>query len=283
MNDLNFNNFVENPIEDGGRRKQDNSSDSKTQPLLSIITVVYNNDRYIEETLKSLYSQKFENYEHIIVDGGSTDETLKIIKKYENKIDYWASKKDRGIYDAFNIGMSLAKGKYIGFLNSDDIYTENALLLLNKYITKFPDKDFIFGSVRKHWAVLYGFRPYKIYWSWGFYSSHSTGFFIKRDSAKKVGLYNLKYKYGMNPLCLTVTPALPLELGEQNLRAFVESGFNHISINPAYEAMRVLNKRGLIEKGFPYFGWLTAIHTIPIRMAAHLGIDLIFYGEDGEV
>ena len=195
MNDLNFNNFVENPIEDGGKRKQDNSSDSKTQPLLSIITVVYNNDRYIEETLKSLYSQKFENYEHIIVDGGSTDETLKIIKKYENKIDYWASKKDRGIYDAFNIGMSLAKGKYIGFLNSDDIYSENALLLLNKYITKFPDKDFIFGSVRKHWAVLHGFRPYKIYWSWGFYSSHSTGFFIKRDSAKKVGLYNLKYKY----------------------------------------------------------------------------------------
>ena len=68
-------------------------------------------------------------------------------------------------------------------------------VILNKYITNYPEKDFIFGAVKKHWGVLYGYKPYKIYWSWGFYSSHSTGFFIKKDSAKKVGLYNLKYKY----------------------------------------------------------------------------------------
>ena len=60
---------------------------------------------------------------------------------------------------------------------------------------RYPEKDFIFGAVKKHWGVLYGYKPYKIYWSWGFYSSHSTGFFIKMNSAKKVGLYNLKYKY----------------------------------------------------------------------------------------
>ena len=95
--------------------------------------------------------------------------------------------------------------------------------------------------------------------------------------------YKLKHKYGMNPLCLTVTPALPLSLGEQNLRAFVESGYNHISVNPAYEAMRILNKRGFIEMGFPYYGWLIAIQATPVRMAASLGIGLIFYGEDGEV
>ncbi len=95
--------------------------------------------------------------------------------------------------------------------------------------------------------------------------------------------YNLKHKYGMTPLCLTVTPALPLTLGEQNLRAFVESGYNHISVNPAYEAMRALNKRGFIEMGFPYYGWLIAILSVPVRMAAQLGIGLIFYGEDGEV
>ena len=91
--------------------------------------------------------------------------------------------------------MSLAKGDYIGFLNSDDTYTENAFDILLKYIIKFPDKDFIFGSVRKHWGVLHGYKPYKIYWSWGFYSSHSTGFFIKNNSAKIVGKYDLKYKY----------------------------------------------------------------------------------------
>lgn len=95
--------------------------------------------------------------------------------------------------------------------------------------------------------------------------------------------YNLKHKYGMNPLALTVTPALALNLGDRNLRAFVESGYNHISINPAHEAMRTLNKVGFIEMGFPYYGWLIAIHTAVIRAAIGFGIDLIFYGEDGEV
>jgi N-acetyl sugar amidotransferase len=95
--------------------------------------------------------------------------------------------------------------------------------------------------------------------------------------------YNLKYKYGMNPLCITVTPALALDLGEKNLRAFVESGFNHLSVNPAFEAMRTLNRRGFTEMGFPYYGWLIAILAAPVRMAAQLGINLIFYGEDGEV
>ncbi|MEY4591817.1 MAG: hypothetical protein RIR18_712 [Pseudomonadota bacterium] len=95
--------------------------------------------------------------------------------------------------------------------------------------------------------------------------------------------YNLKHKYGMNPLCLTVTPALALPLGEENLRAFVNSGYNHISVNPAHEAMRVLNKVGFVEMGFPYYGWLTAILATPVRIATQLGIGLIFYGEDGEV
>ena len=95
--------------------------------------------------------------------------------------------------------------------------------------------------------------------------------------------YNLKHKYGMNPLCVTITPALTLPLGDQNLRAFIESGYNHISINPDSEAMRLLNKSGFIKMGFPYYGWLISIHTAIIRAATSFGIDLIFYGEDGEV
>jgi len=95
--------------------------------------------------------------------------------------------------------------------------------------------------------------------------------------------YNLKHKYGMNPLCVTITPALPLQLGEANLRAFVESGYDHLSINPDYEAMRLLNKNGFIEMGFPYYGWLTAITVAPIKIAIAHNIALIFYGEDGEV
>jgi len=95
--------------------------------------------------------------------------------------------------------------------------------------------------------------------------------------------YNLKHKYAMNPLCVTVTPALPLRLGEENLRSFVESGYNHISVNPAYEALRILNRRGFVEMGFPYYGWLVSMQAAPVRIATQMGIGLIFYGEDGEV
>jgi N-acetyl sugar amidotransferase len=95
--------------------------------------------------------------------------------------------------------------------------------------------------------------------------------------------YNLKHKYGMNPLSVTVTPALPLPLGDDNLRAFVNSGYNHLSINPDFTAMRVLNRTGFVEMGFPYYGWLIAIQSAVLRIAANFGIDLVFFGEDGEV
>jgi N-acetyl sugar amidotransferase len=95
--------------------------------------------------------------------------------------------------------------------------------------------------------------------------------------------YQLKHKYGMNPLAVTITPALPLALGEENLKSFIESGYNHLSINPAHEAMRELNRYGLELMGFPYYGWLIAIQAGVIRIAKQFNIQLIFYGEDGEV
>ncbi len=164
-------------------------------PLFSLITAVYNGDKFIDQTITSILKQNKQLYEHIIIDGGSNDKTLNIIKKYNKKIAYWISEKDKGLYDAFNKGMKLAKGKYIIIINSDDRFTTNALKLIKKYTEKYPDKDFIFGSVRKHWGIVHGFKPEKIKYSWGFYSSHSTGFIIKRSSAIKVGLYNIKYKY----------------------------------------------------------------------------------------
>ena len=95
--------------------------------------------------------------------------------------------------------------------------------------------------------------------------------------------YNLKHKYKMNPLCITVSPPLPREIGDINLKNFVNSGYSHISVNMDPKAMQQLNKAGLIEKGFPYFGWLMAIQSVPVRFAKNFNINLIFYGEDGEV
>jgi len=181
--------------EGGKRLKSQINQYDKNNPLISIITVTYNGEKYIEETFQSVFKQTNKNYEYIVIDGGSSDNTINIIKKYDSKIDYWVSEKDLGIYDAFNKGMQLCKGEYIGFINSDDIYEKNTIEILTKYIKANSNLDFFFGSVRKHWGTLHGYKPWKIFFSWGFYSSHSTGFFIKKVSAKKVGLYNLKYKY----------------------------------------------------------------------------------------
>lgn len=95
--------------------------------------------------------------------------------------------------------------------------------------------------------------------------------------------YQLKKKYGMNPLTITVRPALALEIGDQNLYNFIQSGFNHIHISCNPIALDRLNKYGFIEKGFPYYGWLIAIMTAVIRTAVNFKIPLIFYGEDGEI
>lgn len=95
--------------------------------------------------------------------------------------------------------------------------------------------------------------------------------------------YSLKHKYGMNPLAITVRPALSLEIGDKNLSNFIHSGYDHIHLTPNPKALDRLNKYGFIEKGFPYYGWLIAIMTAVIKTAANFKIPLIFYGEDGEI
>jgi N-acetyl sugar amidotransferase len=94
--------------------------------------------------------------------------------------------------------------------------------------------------------------------------------------------YMLKHKYGMNPLAVTVRPALSLAIGDKNLFNFIHSGYDHIHITPNPKVLDRLNKYGFIEKGFPYYGWLIAIMTAVIRTASNFNIPLLFYGEDGE-
>ncbi len=165
------------------------------KPLISIITVCLNAEKTIEETILSVVNQSYSNIEYIVIDGDSNDQTKNIIEKYKDKIHHYISKKDEGLYFAFNKGIDLVTGEMFGFVNADDILMPNAIDTLVKYYNSNPDIDFIFGSVKKHWGILHGYKPKKIYYSWGFYSSHSTGFFIKSTSAKQVGYYNTKYKY----------------------------------------------------------------------------------------
>jgi len=163
-------------------------------PKISIITVVKNNKYNIEKNIQSLINQSYQNYEHIIIDGGSNDGTVEIITKYKKYIKYFISENDNGLYHAMNKGIDQVEGDVIGILNADDFYYPNALEIVKNYFNKYQEIDFLFGSVKKY-NIQHGYFPKKIFWTFGFYSSHSVGFFIKTSAQKKVGYYNLKYKY----------------------------------------------------------------------------------------
>lgn len=108
-------------------------------PKISIITPSYNHGEFIEDTIVSVLSQNYPNLEYIIIDGGSTDDTIKIIEKYQDRIDFWISEKDRGQSHAINKGFYRATGEIINWLNSDDMLAENALFEIAKAFQKSPD------------------------------------------------------------------------------------------------------------------------------------------------
>ena len=115
-------------------------------PLISIITVVYNGSKTLEQTIQSVLNQTYKNIEYIIIDGGSTDGTLDIMKKYDNHINYWISEPDKGLYDAMNKGIGVAKGELIGMINSDDWYESNAAELIVDAFKKNPEKKIFHGD-----------------------------------------------------------------------------------------------------------------------------------------
>lgn len=110
-------------------------------PLVSIVTVVLNGENHLEQTLNSVINQSYSNIEYIIIDGGSTDGTIDLIKKYEKEIDYWISEPDKGLYDAMNKGIDKANGSLIGLINSDDWYELNAVKDAVATSLKYPDKN----------------------------------------------------------------------------------------------------------------------------------------------
>ena len=161
---------------------------------ISVVTVTKNSEKFLEENLQSLKNQTYRNFEHIIIDGKSTDKTIEIIKKYSDQINFWKSEIDSSLYEAMNKGIDKSTGDIIGILNSDDVYYPQALSIVNDYFSNYPDIDFLFGSVEKH-KLMHGFNPKKIKWTFGFYTTHSIGFFIRKSSQLKLGLYDTQYKY----------------------------------------------------------------------------------------
>lgn len=126
----------------------DTQPDGSPWPHISIVTPSYNQGQFIEETIRSVLLQGYPNLEYIIVDGGSTDDTVDIIHKYERHLAYWVSEKDRGQSHAINKGMGRATGDVLAYLNSDDMYLEGALARVASYAASHPEADLIHGRCR---------------------------------------------------------------------------------------------------------------------------------------
>ncbi|SBS61206.1 glycosyltransferase family 2 protein [Vibrio atlanticus] len=167
-----------------------------SKPLISIITVVYNGDKYLEETIESVKNQTYENIEYIIIDGGSTDNTIDIIKKYQNKIDYWVSEKDEGLYDAFNKGIMLSKGSYVGIISSDDWLHDNAIekmvssIKKNKADVYYANLDLIKDDL----SVINVTAPESVNGIKKKMTVFHPATLIKKSAYKEFGLYDKSFK-----------------------------------------------------------------------------------------
>lgn len=118
-----------------------------SSPVFTVITPSYNQGRYLAETIESVLAQDVPGLEYIIVDGGSTDDSVEVIKRYERHVAWWVSEKDQGQADAINKGLARATGRYVAFLNSDDTYLPGALHSMLDAFTTHPDVNWVAGGV----------------------------------------------------------------------------------------------------------------------------------------
>jgi len=169
---------------------------------ISIITVCYNSDRTIRETIESVLSQSYRDVEYIIVDGASTDGTLSVIDEFSAKIDKVISEPDSGIYDAMNKGLAQATGEVVGILNSDDVFNDCEVIEdVAGAFRRGEDLDMVFGDVLfvqsddLSKAIRYyscrNFRPWKLRFGW---MPPHPGAFIRRSLYQRYGLYRQDYE-----------------------------------------------------------------------------------------
>lgn len=173
---------------------------------VTIITVAYNSGKTLADTFRSVLAQTYHDIEYIVVDGGSTDNSMEIIRKWEPRFEgrmRWISEKDKGIYDAMNKGFQMATGDVIGIINSDDFFTANNIV--ERFVPEFKDAslDAIYGDVHfvrdgnfSKCVRYYSSRLFHPRWlRFGFMPAHPS-FYCRREVFDRAGLYKTDYMIG---------------------------------------------------------------------------------------
>ena len=169
---------------------------------ISVITVTFNSENTIRETIKSVLSQNYKEIEYIVIDGGSKDKTISIIKEYIDDISYFLTEKDNGMYDALNKGILASTGEYIGLLHSDDVFMNNSTITelalemqnLKNYSGTYADLDIVkkdnINIVKRNYSSSY-FKPWQL--RFGYMFPHPT-LYLHSSVFKKHGLYKTDYR-----------------------------------------------------------------------------------------
>jgi glycosyltransferase involved in cell wall biosynthesis len=137
------------PSKSGGTRLKEISPEGRGElPLVTVITAVYNAEAVLDKCLESVIHQDYPNVEHIVIDGGSKDGTLDILRRYEDRIALWISEPDAGVYDAWNKGLDLARGTWISFLGADDEYLPGAISAYMNLAREYPAADYLSSPIK---------------------------------------------------------------------------------------------------------------------------------------
>tara|TARA_B110001450_G_C17662394_1_gene497865 strand:- start:882 stop:1631 length:750 start_codon:yes stop_codon:yes gene_type:complete len=241
---------------------------------LTIITVCFNSEKTIEHTIKSVISQNYLNYEYIIIDGESTDNTKNIIEKYNDHISFFLSEKDKGIYDAINKGIKKSTGDVVAILHADDIFFENETtqtvmnhfksnldldcLIGNTIITHNNSRKIMrkySGNFFKKWMLYFGFSP-----------PHPSTF-IKKDIYDKCGLYSNKYKIAGDFdffIRLFLKTKITCKLVNENYVLMRSGGKSSISIKSNFISSKEIIES--LRKNNLYSSWFLIILRFPFKL-----------------
>jgi len=242
---------------------------------ISIITVVYNNEDTIGQAIESVFNQSYLDVEYIIIDGNSKDSTVSIIQEYQNRLGYFISEPDNGLYEAMNKGVKVATGDVIGILNSDDLYQDNNVLsdIMNLF-NKDKELDIVYGNlvyVKKEEVnrVVRNWKSKEYYHKFfdnGNVPPHPS-LFLKKAVYQKVGLFNLEFKLAADY--------------ELMLRIFKNHNFKSKYINRLIIKMRlggttnqsfsnIVNQNKEILKAWKNNGLKAPFYLMPLRILKRL-------------
>lgn len=231
-------------------------------PLITVVTVVFNGEATLEQTIQSVVNQTYDNVEYIVVDGNSTDKTLEIIKKYEDEIDYWQSEPDKGIYDAMNKGIGLANGEWMIFIGADDLlFSPFVLKAFVKNVGNF-DSNYYGDAFFSYHRYIHDYKFSKLRLCME-NICHQAIFYCKKDYKKN--FFNLKYK-------IYADWAYNITLWNKNNFAYIPimvSIFNESGSSKSGDKIFKNDKKNLIKENFGNLIWILSVIYKPFFRIFH--------------